>query len=494
MTVLTALARAQAAAGKTAQPIATVRHVHLAERPLVFVPLAMAGEANAPLAALVGAAPDEATLLIVPQPRNRDQRFAFAAELGALLLSYVDSFRGSMEEVPADRGKEVRHRYADAPQLLVPNPGGIAFTRLLGRSTRFRRTDGDHPVDAKVPLLGRWLTFFAERAEHPGSSALLAMTDALTRHWATGQSSIEDAHLAALLAWVDPPPGRTGAEAAAEAEDPLRWPPAGPDTDPTFDNEVLAPAIAAYEQATDTAARQRAYAELADLLRGQLEPTWRLMWRGVDLLRRLPAGASVARRWAADRDAYTDFVQRLDAGAPPQPRRDGAVAAAARLQRLERESAAYEVQRAYDDPLVMADYRLAGEAFVGEVTLADPTRVDDSGKRPVLRPRIQVVTADPVLMPEGTVVRSPARPRQKARIVFVRASGPTTEVVLELSGGMGRSLTPVPGSVPEVGERVCYTTLVEDYVPPGAFPEETPWTHGGPDAVSDAAEMAEDRE
>lgn len=46
------------------------------------------------------------------------------------------------------------------------------------------------------------------------------MTVVLRLHWATGQNAVEDAHLAALLAWIDPPPGRSGAEAAAEAEDP----------------------------------------------------------------------------------------------------------------------------------------------------------------------------------------------------------------------------------------------------------------------------------
>ncbi|HEX5541331.1 MAG TPA: hypothetical protein VFX60_07170 [Micromonospora sp.] len=517
MSLLTALARAEAAAAGVAQPIATVRHLHLADRPLVFVPLALAGEANAPLAAMVGAEVDDPALLIVPQPRNRDQRFAFAAALGHIIASYVDSFRGVAEAVPVDRGRDVRYRYTDAPQLLVPNPAGVTFTRLLGRSTRFRRTDGEYPVGAAVPLLGRWLTFFAERAEHPGSSMLLAMTDALGRHWATGQSALEDAHLAALLAWIDPPTGLSGVQAAAEAEDPRRWPPAGPVTDPVFDNEVLAPAIAAYE-GTATAdgaapvvvegritgaaappggdAAARAYGELAEVLRSQLEPTWRLMWRGVALLRGLPAAASVERRWTADRDAYTDFLTYLDEGGGPQPRHDGAVAAAARLHRLERALASYEVQRAYDDPLVMADYRLTGEAFVGEVTLADPARVDESGRRPVLRPRIQVVTADPVLLPVGAVLRSPARPAQKARIVFVTPvdSGAKTEVVLELSGGMGRSLTAPPGSVPEVGERVCFTTLADDYLPPGAFPspEETPWTHGGPPASAETGVLPPD--
>ncbi|WP_174533266.1 hypothetical protein [Micromonospora chalcea] len=490
MSTLRALARAQAVASGRAQPVATVRHLHLSERPLVVVPLALAGEANAPLAAMVGAAPDEARLLVVPQPRNRDQRFAFAAELAAIVLPYLDEFRDLTEAVPVDRGRDVRHRYVDAPQLLVPNPAGITFLRLFGRSTRFRRTDGDYPVHQSVPLLGRWLTFFAERAEQPGSSALLALTEALTLHWATGQSVVEDLHLPAVLGWLDPPAGLTGAEAAARAEDPARCPPAGPATDPDFDNRRLAPAIEAYTRAgDDPVARAAAYDELAGLLRDQLAPTWELMWRGVGLLRTLPAGARVTGRWAGDRDAFTAHAEHVDAGGGPQPRRDGAVAAALRLQRLERASTAWAVQRAYDDPLVMAEHRLSGEAFVGEVTLADPARVDDSGKRPVLRPRIQVVTTEPVPMPVGARLYSPQRPAQKATVVFVTpgADG-KTEVVLELSGGMGRGLTAPPGSVPEVGERICLTSLSDGFLPGGAFPapEETPWTHGGPPGTAAA--------
>ncbi len=138
----------------------------------------------------------------------------------------------------------------------------------------------------------------------------------------------------------------------------------------------------------------------------------------------------------------------------------------------------------------MAEYRLTGEAFVGEVLLADPTRVDDSGRRPVLRPRIQLLTTDPVLAPVGVTLTSPSRPGQKARLVFVTPTADgKTEVVLELSGGMGRGLTASPGSVPEVGERLCYTTLSDAYVPGAAFPtaDETPWTHGGPPASAAAA-------
>ncbi|GGL89696.1 MULTISPECIES: hypothetical protein [Micromonospora] len=487
MSTLRALARAQALAAGRAQPVATVRHLHLAERPLVLVPLVLAGEANAPLAALVGAAPQEAKLLVVPQPRNRDQRFAFAAELASVVLPWIDEHRGPTEAVPVDRGRDVRHRYTDAPQVVVPNPAGVTFLRLFGRATRFRRTDGDYPVHPSVPLLGQWLTFFAERAEHPGSAATVALTEALTLHWATGQSTVEDLHLPALLGWLDPPAGSDGPTAAARAEDPARCPPAGPATDPEFDNRVLAPAMSAYADAEDDPdARRAAYERLVGVLREQLAPTWELAWRGLGLLRSLSPGARVAGRFAGDRDAFTAFCEHLDDSGGPQPRRDSAVAAAARLHRLERAATSYAVQRAYDDPLVMAEYRLTGEAFAGEVRLADPKRVDDSGKRPVLRPRIQLVTDEPVLVPVGATLTCPDRPGQKARVVFVTpVDGTRTEVVLELSGGMGRGLTAPAGSVPVVGERLCYTTLSEAFLPAPVFPapEETPWTHGGPPAA-----------
>lgn len=473
MSTLTALARAQAFASGRAQPIATVRHLHVHDRPLVLVPLEMAGEANAPLAAMVGTAADDPQLLVVAQPRNRDQRFAFASALAALLVPYVDSFTGVAEPIAVDRGREVRFRFTDAPQLWVPNPAAVEFLRLLGRSTRFRTVDGEYPVEPGVPLLGRWLTFFANSAEVPGASLLLNAVQGLGLHWATGQSSAEDASLPALLAWIDPPRGMSVFEAARRAEDPAVSPPAGPATDPEFDNRVLAPLMSAPEVPLD---------ELTKVLRDVLTPTWQLMWRTLDLLRDLPAGSRVGSRWDADRDAYSAFVQHLADGGPPQPRRDGAVAAAARLHRLENAAARYAVQRAFDDPLVMAEYRLAGAAFAAVVTLAKADRIDDSGKRPVLRPRIMVQTSEPVRVESGAVLTSPARPAQKATVISVTPVEPGTQVLLELSGGMGRKLIAEPGSVPAVGERLLLTTLSEAYRPGGTFPDpdRTPWTHGGP--------------
>ncbi len=314
---------------------------------------------------------------------------------------------------------------------------------------------------------------------------MLPMTTALAEHWATGQSDLEDANLAALLGWIDPPPGQSGQQAARAAEDPLRSPPAGPVTDPTFDNEVLQGRMQAIRDAAlsgDAAAMDRAQAAMDAVIRDQLTPTWGLMWRGYGLLAALPEAQHVTEHWSWDRRSFTDQVQWQRAGGAPQARRDHAVSAARRLASLERTAQRVAIHRAYDDPLVMAEYRLTGEAFAGTVVEADPTRQDTNGKKAKLRPWITVETSDEVLAEPDTVLRSPARPSQEARVIEVTTAAGRTRVLLELEKGMGRSLTPIPGSVPAVGEVVTYTTLRDEFQPSPDFPsrEQTPWTHGGP--------------
>jgi len=504
MSTLAALARVEAFEVGRAVPIATVRHVHLSEQPLVLVPLLLAGEAAAPLAALVGTGRDDPRLLVVAQPRDRDQRFAFLDELAHLVTDYLEDRRGEVELVEATRNREEWERYLDAPQLILPNSGGIEALRLFGRSARFRSTEGPYPVAAQVPLLGRYLTWFAEdRAPTAGSSVCLALTEVLAAHWATGQSALEDQHLAALLAWIDPdciaadgastntdgPVGGrlTGAQAALLAEDPLRYPPAGPVTDPDFDGKVLSHLILAQQEAEPGSnAEQAAGKALRAALLSQLEPTWELMWRGIDLLRSLPEAGHDAHRWMVDRGRFTDFAVKLDEGAPPQPRRDGAVAAARRLADLEGAQEAYDKQRALDDPLVLAEYRVTGEAFAGTITDVDAERQDTSGRSPKPRPHVWLRTADPVVLRQGTKVACPQRPGQRPVIVAVTRDGGEYVVELELVDGMGRKAVPEEGSVPEPGEYRCYSTVLaaERFAPP-PLPELelTPWTHGGPPAA-----------
>lgn len=460
MTLLGSYLKVRALQAGRAQPATTVRHVHLAATPMVFVPLRITGEAAAPLAAMVGDDPGRPRLLIVPQPRNRDLRFAFLAELAEIVVPYLRQFTSRIE-FPHER-------CFDAPQILVPNPGGVAFTRLLGRSSRFRRTTGPHAVAPLVPLLGRWLTFLHERSEFADSAMLLAMTEVLTEHWVTGQSGAEDGNLSALLAWIDPPPGLPGNEAALLAEDPLRAPPAGPDTDPDFDHRVLAPLIEAYESTG-------ALGQLRAALTEQLMPTWDTMWRGVDLLRTLPEAASVAGRWERDRTELAKESIRIANGGFPQGRWDNPQAAARRLAALENALQAYEASKAFDDPLIMANYRIEGTAFEGQVIALEADRkIIPPGKtRRVQRPLVTVRTDDPVRLTPGKKVLSPQRPKQSCQLLSVKDG----IVVIQINSGMSKGAT-----IPAIGETVCYTELDPAGGPVPRLPalEQTPWTHGGP--------------
>ncbi|MFE2561042.1 hypothetical protein ACFXGT_34530 [Streptomyces sp. NPDC059352] len=519
MSLISALARMEAVESGRAQPLATVRHRHLSARPLVLVPLTTAGEAGAPLGALVGTGPEEPRLLVVAQPRDRDLRFSFLADLAEEVLPYVDSFTDVVEaaersEVDPETGKKVKVEVelcADAPQLIVPSRAGIEYVRLLGRSTRFRRTaeqdpETPFPAPPRVPLLGRWLTHFGERARVPGSSLLLSATDLLNRHWATGQSSLEDQHLGALLAWIDPYDGESGPAAALRAEagrderGQLFCPPAGPATDPAFDNRLLAPAIERYDRARQSlgaaedgeaadaglAELHRAERELRRLIVSQLKPTWDAVWQAIGLLRELPEGARVEDRWTRDRWSFTGHRDRIAAGEPPQPRRDDAVTAASKLAAREQAQGQLEAQEALDDPLVLAGRRLAGEAFAAEVV--EVTMAWTESKRPAPRPLLTVRTEDrPHLAEKARVFRSLDGKPQAAEFVRSEEDG---SLVLRLLDKMGRSKEPAEGSVPEKGERIAWTLFEHEQRvgPKLPDPEETPWTHGGPPRT-DAVEL-----
>ncbi|MFJ4968757.1 hypothetical protein [Streptomyces sp. NPDC088755] len=536
MSLITTLARLEAVDSGRAQPLATVRHRHLTDRPLVLVPLTTAGEAGAPLGALVGTDREAPRLLVVAQPRDRDLRFAFLAELAEAVLPHIEAYADVVE--PAERGGTSRPKAGgetdpatdkktevevelctDAPQLIVPSRAGIEFVRLLGRSMRFRRTAEDdpetpYPAPARVPLLGRWLTHYGERARVPGSSLLLAATDLLNRHWATGQSSLEDQHLGALLAWIDPPGDASGAEAALRAElgrdqdGQLLCPPAGPATDPDFDNRLLAPAIERYDRArTAFAAAEDGLAadgrlgelstaerEIRSLLADVTLPTWDKVWRGLDLLRELPEGSRAEDRWTRDRWSFTAHRDRVRSGEPPQPRRDDAVTAAQKLASRETAQARLEAQEALDDPLVLAGRRLAGEAFLATVTGVEMAYTES--KRPSPRPLVTLRTDERPQLGERTkVYRSLDGKPQTAEFVRYASEAPEDGeilLVLRIMDRMGRGREPAPGSLPEAAERIAWTLFEHDQRggPKLPDPEETPWTHGGPPGA-DAAVRAE---
>lgn len=136
MTVLTALARAAAATGGRALPTKTVRHVHLSGRPLVLVAAQLAGEACAPLAVLVGDDRDKPRLLVVYEPRDRTQRFEFAADLAAIVLSDRWSFTNQVAWIRDGGAPQARRDSAVAAARRAAAPCGRARLRRPPRHGR----------------------------------------------------------------------------------------------------------------------------------------------------------------------------------------------------------------------------------------------------------------------------------------------------------------------------------------------------------------------
>ena len=147
--------------------------VHLADRPLVFIPLKLAGEANAPLAAMRRRRPpttrgcsscrSRATATCAsPSPPNWPRCVCpmWTASRGTrTVVAGAKRQPAPVQRRAADpRAQPGRRRVHPAARPLHPVPPHRR--RLRGR-----------PVGAAARP---WLTFFAERAEYPGSSLLLA--------------------------------------------------------------------------------------------------------------------------------------------------------------------------------------------------------------------------------------------------------------------------------------------------------------------------------
>jgi hypothetical protein len=178
-------------------------------------------------------------------------------------------------------------------------------------------------------------------------------------------------------------------------------------------------------------------------------------------------------------------------GEPPQPRRDDAVTAAQKLASRETAQAQLEAQEALDDPLVLAGRRLAGEAFVAEVT--EVVMAYSESKRPSPRPLVTVRTDEHPHLGERTkVYRSlEGRPQAAEFVGYAEPEeGGAPPLVLRILDRMGRSKEPAPGSVPEPGDRIAWTLFEHDQRggPKLPDPEQTPWTHGGPPGAAGHAE------
>ncbi|AJP00198.1 hypothetical protein TU94_00070 [Streptomyces cyaneogriseus subsp. noncyanogenus] len=474
MSLLTTLQQARAAQTQYAQPLSRLRYLHVADQPMLILPLNRPGETARPLAVMAGSDPSSPQLFLAP-PGDDDR---FLAVLAEHLHAYIHSFQHATRIRPAKGEQPERREYLDAPQLVVTGTASVYYLKTLGRALRYRPIpEGTDPATS-VSHLGRWLTFFTERAEYASSSLLLNLTSLLSTHWATGQSALEDAHLAPLMAWIFPPHGRTGHQAALTVENPLQHPPDGPTIDPSFETAQLTSLFADLKSARGSR-REHHVTRLREALESYLTPTWNLAWEALSTLRGMPPIPSTTTRWDTDIRRFTAHSDHLDAGGPPQPKQDDAVTAAVRLAELEHAAASLEAARALEDTFVMAERRTTGEAFSGTVTHTEPDRkIKPQGprQRAKRRPLLTVRTTDPVRLEPNRLLAGPHDPAVHMAVCDITYTSDATEIVLEV-----RTRVSSPHSVPAVGTTLLLTTAPDHFRRP-QFPgrDQIPWTHTGP--------------
>jgi hypothetical protein len=113
-----------------------------------------------------------------------------------------------------------RARAADRPlRVWVPHGKTVETLGILGR-----RYETNPNASTALQEAARYCRILAEESCYAGQQTIVVALDALLTHIVTGQMPIEDQHLHAVLAWVNPLPGRLPIDVATER---ARWPASG---------------------------------------------------------------------------------------------------------------------------------------------------------------------------------------------------------------------------------------------------------------------------
>ena len=426
MSLIDVLMAAEASETGAAVRRTAYRHVHLEDDPLIVVAYNLSGEAAAPLGIMYGTDPDTPSLVVSAEPRNRESRFgainAFAADFADYIKPYL-----TLKTVPTRDGS-FRQVTSNAPQIVVPNRATRSYLGArLGRSLRYLGLGDTHEVPEATQWTGSHLSWFAEHSNLPGQSAFLAMTEALSQHFVTGQSALEDENLATLLAWIDGLPGSALPE-LERLEDRAYGPVPNPEWEAT-----LEPYVKAYTQglrAEDEQRTQLAFDLVEQEVHASLFVAYEATHKAIDVLRRIEPAANAASRWSTDLYEWSVHTRRSANGIPRFARRHDALRAARALQRWSSAAEELETQQVFDDPLIMARLDAEGRCLTGTVSsVDDDNREVKPGQVRLTRvPLVDVSVTAPTRLLVDDVVR--LADNQKVKGVVRRVDQSTAQIAI----------------------------------------------------------------
>jgi hypothetical protein len=446
---------------------ALYRHRMVEDDPIFLVAWQNGFDPFAACAIAIGKAHAAPELFVMTGARDLDSE---AREYGALATRFCALFDayGIATDTMAHQGRPLEVPVW-LPQVIVPNSATVQLLGRIGRRLA-RAEHRDRTLAGNLRRFAGHLLWLVRHADLPGQQILLPLTEYLNAHYRTAMSMLECQSLFALDAWIDPPEGMRGFEAAGEAERRSAGPALKPE-DAAEAARLLSLLDEARKRGSETDPRAvRARAALTDLYCGITEPAWRLLIRIARRERGRPAAAYLSGRADRDRIAYALHLDRLERAlgfAYGIPLTESAREAALRRDELERAAELLQVEEALDDPLRMLPLILTGEAVEGTVLTSELR--EESGARVVLR------TDERCLLPPGTQLWWTGRPS---------GQGWCLESVEPVSDGSRltfglRSLRNAVADVPRRGARAVFSPLhFDDHLTRGiSLPARAPWTH-----------------
>lgn len=472
--VLSALAHEEG----RAQRRSALRHRHLVASPIAMAPWHLGAEPFTYAALAYGDWEPRFEAMALPgEPRDRRLLFPVTVPLAEWFNEHFEAAWQAAGGTERDKEEPLE----DAPQIIVPNEGAVTVLRKLGRRFAYLPTEptegGPPPADPVLVRFGRHLQFLGQSAGQPGRQLVVAASTLAGDGWASEQTVAERANLAALDAWIDPPSGLHGFEAAAAVED-LN---AGPLPSPEIEERVnvLIGRFGDARKEEDAAAEEAALADLDVVYRGLCEGAWRLMWRVVERERIWPEeGRFLPARWARDVEDYARHMDWIAGPAEGRRRTRDTIRQAMVIRRgLEADAQCLEAEEALSDPLRLIPYLLDNKAIEGTVHSCElDHKMVKPGKRQVSRaPKIVLRTTLPCVMPIGKELWWSEEPgKVSAEVVEVvdDPTGPGSRVTLLFLTNLKTA-----DAIAERNDTLCFSELSTNVFLWDKFPTKDPWTH-----------------
>lgn len=352
-------------------PAHSTRHFAIADdEDLLIVAFVRMGGESAPWGIAWGHPGEDPSLLTVPEARNRESVATMIAQFAPLLLEHFWSPHTRDWDGARERDKSIPLR-----QLWMPNGSHVDMLHFLAYSYSFTKF-GPRERYLLLNALGRLAGWLFREHDRPGQMTVMPATDALRDTYVFPAEDIRQAHLGYLMAWLETSGGREKRlNAAQEAESHS----ISISIDPAVEREMLNPLV---DQWNDTRlgsrVREKAKAEIAKVLEGELRARYELVQRSIAHLR--AKGPRENRGVASLTDAsseehwyqYLRLELRVDdeydgQAFTPSPETDRAPAAAASRYLIQQASEEFRVAALiHDDEEMQREALASGDGIRGQ--------------------------------------------------------------------------------------------------------------------------------